>query len=411
MSNVEGRSLPLDDLVVLDLSRYGPGLIAGMILGDMGAEVIHLEEPVASLPANRVVALDDRQRGERELPGYAANRNKRSIVVDLKAPAGVEVAHRLLKRADVVLEGFRPGVADRLGIGYEAARQINPGVIYCSISGYGQQGPYARRAGHDLNYVALAGVLSRTRSRAGEPVVLGVQAGDFAGGTLHALVGILTAVHHRQRTGQGQFIDAAMVDGVLALMTNTFSRHFLGLEPGDSEPVVLTGASPFYNVYPTSDGAWVSIGCVETHLWNNLCELLDRPDLVAAYADQGRWPEAIDELTTVFAGRPLAVWRELLDDANVAFAAVNDVADVAGDPHLIDRGSVWDGVDEDGAPIRQLAPSLRLSETPGTVRRLAPTRGEHTAEILAECGYDDESVDRLMGHGVVAGHGRSAVGR
>jgi crotonobetainyl-CoA:carnitine CoA-transferase CaiB-like acyl-CoA transferase len=396
-----GSRLPLADLRVLDLCRYGPGQLAAMVLGDMGADVVRIDEPWSSLPENRRVAGSGGLT-ERELPTYAANRNKRSVVVDLKSPEGRDILLALAARSAVVVEGYRPGVADRLKVGYDDVRAVNPDVVYCSVSGYGQTGPYRTRSGHDLNYVSMAGVTGRSRDSDGKPVVAGAQVADFGGGTLHALVGILVALRYRDAGGGGQFVDAAMTDGVFTMMTSTFARHFTGVEDGRTVPVPLTGSAPYYQIYRTVDGRWLSLCCNETQLWRDLCRAIGRDDLEPAHDQPGRWPETIAELQATFATRPMSAWLDVLGDAPVF--EVLDLADVPSDPQVRHREVFVDVPTPDGGSVRQVGPMLRLSRTPGAVRRLAPRRGEHTRQVLEELAgalANDLDVADLLARGVV----------
>lgn len=402
-SGMSDQSAPsgsaLEDVSVLDLSRYGPGLLATMILADLGADVIHVEEPLSSLPPHRAFPVGADGRTEQELPEYAANRNKRSIVLDLKAERARHVFYRLVARADVVIEGFRPGVARRLGIDYETLRRRNRRLVYCSMSGYGQDGPEAARPGHDLNYLAFAGALSRSRDRSGAPVLPGLQLADFGGGTMHALVAVLAALRYRDRSGRGQYVDAAMIDGVTALMTNTFARYFAGIEDGRSWPVALTGASPYYNLYETRDERWLALCCNERSLWRRMCESLNRMDLVDLHDDPSRWPEATRSLRVEFRTRDLATWRRVL--ADVPIFPVQEIADVPEDPHARARRMFVEVPVAPGSAttVRQPASTMRLSEAPGVIRSLAPRRGEHTAAILSELGYTAREVEMLIREG------------
>jgi alpha-methylacyl-CoA racemase len=391
--------MPLDDLRVVDLCRYGPGQLAGMVLGDLGADVVRVDEPARSLPANLRTAVHPDGRTARELVTYAPNRNKRSIVADLKLPAGRDIAHALIGQADIVLEGYRPGVAARLGIAYADVVAASPDLIYCSISGFGQTGPYRDRPGHDLNYLALAGLAGRTLDDRGRPVIPGTQLADFAGGTLHALVAILAALRHRERGGGGQYIDASMADGMFTVMTSLFSQYFGGQSDGRTMPDRLTGAAPFYNVYAAADGRWLTLCCNEHALWLQFCEAAGRPDLVAAHGDARLWPGAIAALRAEFARRTSAQWLALLPGLPVF--AVLDPADVPDDPHVRARDIFWSGPDGNGTEVRQVAPRLGLTGSPGRIRSLPPRRGEHTTAILAELGYSATAVAALIGDGAV----------
>lgn len=385
----------LDGLKVIDLTQRLPGPFCTMLLADMGADVVQVENPLGD--ATRTLALAGSP------PGAAhalLGRNKRSVVLNLKSEAGREACLRLVAGADVVVEGFRPGVAQRLGIGYEEAKRLNPAVVYCSISGYGQDGPYRTAPGHDLNYLGIAGILDMTRGRDGHPAIPGVQIADVAAGSLSAAVAILAAAFHRQRSGQGQFIDVAMLDGLVAML----SMHAMGVLAGGASPTggtgLLSGGHPCYALYPTADG-WLTVGCTEEHFWRNFCVFLGREDLVAEMWAEGERNGIVQEqIAAILRTRTTERWLADLSAVDTCVGPVNTLAQALRDPQVLHRRMVVppaQATTESSAPeYPQLGHLFRMSATPPAVRGRAPDLGEHTRSVLQSLGYSDESIARMF---------------
>lgn len=366
---------PLTDLRVLDLAPLLPGAFATMWLGDLGADVIKIEPP----DGNYMRLIGDVENG---IGPYfvSLNRNKRSIVLDLKQPEGQEALRRLAATADILVEGFRPGVMARLGADYDTLASVNPRLIYCSISGFGQDGPYRDYPGHDLTYLALAGILGFNRGEAGAPHPLPVQVADLGAGSMPALTAILAALYSRERSGQGQYLDVAMLDGALSWLyfLLPLARRPDLAEEGQG---MLTGGALCYNVYETADGRYLAVAALEPHFWSALCQDIGRPDLI----EYGLNPEPgaaerLAELRSLFRGRTLAEWLARLDLRRTACAPVYTLEEMAGDPQIAHRGLIV----EEAAP--QVAFPARLSRTPASIRRPPPRLGEHTEEVLREIG-------------------------
>jgi crotonobetainyl-CoA:carnitine CoA-transferase CaiB-like acyl-CoA transferase len=389
---------PLDGMTVLDLTRLLPGAVATMMLGDFGADVIKIEEPGTGDPARTVP-----HRSKRESPYFlATNRNKRSLVVDLKQAAGREVFLRLAERADVVVEGFRPGVMDRLGLGYDRLRQANPRLVYCAISGYGQGGPYRLRAGHDINYIGIAGVLGLNGEQDGPPAVPGVQIADLAGGSMQAVIGILLALQARAHTGEGQMVDISMMDGALAMMFIPLANLLIGgTEPGRGTET-LSGRYACYHAYETKDGRHLALGALEPKFWANACRVLGREDLIPRqFSDGPEQAEVIAALKTIFRARTAAEWLAAFQEADACLTLVNTVGEAVNDPQVRHRELIGEIEHPTEGRIKQLAPTVKLSATPGEMRLPPPRLGEHTRQVLAETGHSDEEIDRLARDGVI----------
>ncbi len=378
-------SRPLDGIRVLDLSRLYPGPYCSMILADFGAEVLCVE--------------DRRFAGEPSMP--SAMRGKRHMTLDLKSAAGREIMDRLVDGADVLLEGFRPGVAERLGVGYARLAERNPRLVVASVTGYGQDGPNRDLVGHDLNYIAMAGLLDATGTDPeGAPAIPGTQVADVAGGGMNAAIGILLALLARERSGRGQHVDVAMCDGVVGMMG--YAASFLwgtGEAPrrGDS---MLTGRFPCYRVYRCADGRWLSIGAVERRFWKTLCEHFGRSEWTDLQYDAGRAGEMHAFFEARFAERSRDAWFEALRPLDVCVAPVLDAAEALASDQARERGLVVEVGAGDGKQTLLGVP-IHLSATPGAVRSPPPAFGEHTDVVLGELGYDDEAVARLRAEGVV----------
>jgi alpha-methylacyl-CoA racemase len=360
----------LAGLRVLDLTMYLPGPYASLMLADLGADVIHIEPPSGDLARLIAPAV-----GTDSALHNWVTRNKRSCVIDLKSHAGQRQFHQLLRGADVVLEGFTPGVAERLGIDYRSCRGIRTDIVYCSISGVGHGHPMASTPGHDLNYLALSGFLDQTVTDHGTPATIGPPIADIAAG-LHAAVGILAALRHRDAGGGGQFIDVSIMGAALAL---TAPQQVKASAPMPLDPALdhNLGVDPAYRLYQTQDARFVAIGAFEDKFWIRLCEKLGRTDLIALRHDDPK--AAAAQLSTIFASRDLQEWNTLLLDADVCYSPVNRIKDVPADRLVMLRGDFID--DADAAPADgQLRNPIRMSKTPPTVRSGAPALGEHDAD-------------------------------
>jgi crotonobetainyl-CoA:carnitine CoA-transferase CaiB-like acyl-CoA transferase len=376
---------PLARYRMVDLSRQLPGPFCSTLLADLGMAVVTVTAP--SDPFGSGIPF--------------LQRNKRSMTLDLKAARGRELLHRLIAGADVLLEGFRPGVAARLGIDYERLRAQHPRLVYCAISGYGQDGPYRERVGHDVNYLAQAGVLEYVGEEGRAPVIPGVQIADVGAGSLMAAVGILSALIARETTGRGQMVDVAMLDGAAAWnVYHVLLRQLAGAPPARGrEP--LTGHWPCYAVYETQDGRHLTIGAFEPHFWAALCRHLGREDFVPMqWADGPERDAMFTFFRDTFRSKPLARWTAELGPLDVCYAPVATIDEAFDDPQLRHRGMVVE-MDTAAGPTRFFGPPIKLSETPGSIRTPPAGLGEHTDEVLAELGCDAEEIARLRAEGVV----------
>lgn len=365
----------LSGIRVLDLAPLLPGAFATMWLGDLGADVIKIEAPGGDF--TRWLG-DESEDGGGLGPYFAAvNRNKRSVVLDLKTEDGQAALHELAAAADVLVEGFRPGVMARLGADYATLRAANPRLIYCSISGFGQEGSRRSVPGHDLTYLALAGVLGFNRGGDGQPHPLPVQVADIGAGTMPALTAILAALFHRERSGEGQFIDVAMLDGALSWLyfLLPLARRADMAEAGQG---MLTGQALCYNIYETADGRHLAVGALEPHFWAAVCEAIGRPDLAGLGLNpQPGAAERLAEVRAIFRSRSLADWLHRLDEERTACAPVCTLEEALADPIIAARGLIREG------ETPQIAFPARLSATPAAIRRPPPRLGEHTEEILS----------------------------
>jgi crotonobetainyl-CoA:carnitine CoA-transferase CaiB-like acyl-CoA transferase len=390
----EARAKPLSGLRVLDLTRLLPGPLATQHLADLGADVVKIEDTGAGDYARTMGA----EPGQTSVLFKLINRNKRALRLDLKRPEGVAVFRRLTSSADVVIEGFRPGVMDKLGIGYERLAEINPRLVYCSITGYGQDGPYAQRAGHDINYIGYAGVLDQIGAAGGPPVLPNFQIGDLLGGALAPLVGLLAAVIDARATGRGRRVDVAMTDAVFAHAVFALAALLTRRTPPPRGADLLSGGVPCYGVYATSDGRHMAVGALEKKFWERLCDTLQRPDLKPFHLAFGaRGEEAKRALAAVFASQPQSHWIALFDKVDCCVTPVLTIAEALDDAQLRARGMVVAA--DDGLP--QFAPPWKLSDFAFAIERSAPAPGEHGEAILREAGYDAAAIDALRRQGII----------
>ena len=388
-------SAPLDGVRVLDLSRLLPGPVCTLHLADLGADVVKVEDTGAGDYARSLglAPTDGRVVSDAASAFFRmVNRNKRSLALDLKAPAGREAFLRLAQRADVIVESFRPGVVDKLGVGYAAVAARNPRIVYCSITGYGQTGPYRDRAGHDINYLGYAGVLDQTGTSGGPPALSNLQVADLLGGSMNASTAILAALFGASRTGQGSHVDVAMTEGSLA--HNIFALHAietLGRVQARGDDL-LTGGVPCYGVYATQDGRYLAVGALEGKFWRALCEALDRPDLIAGQLSTGHAGALVrQQLAAVFAQQTQAHWIERLAHIECCVTPVLSLEEALADPQVRARDMIVSGADG----IRQYAPPFRLSGHAFAITRSAPAQGQHSVEILREAGFSAEEIGLL----------------
>lgn len=393
-------TMALEGIKVIDLTRLGPGPYCTMLLADMGAEVIKIE--AGGGRASQTIESMEDEVAERRRAFNPEGRNKRSIVLNLKMDAAREVFYKLVKDADVVVEEFRPGVLKRLGVDYDNISKINPKVILCSITGYGQDGPYAQLPGHDINYMSVAGAQSMIGPRNGPPVMTFNLIGDYSGGSMQAALGITLALLARERTGKGQHVDISMTDGVVSLMHAEAAGYFdTGRIPTRGDLLVIGGA-PFYGVYETRDGKYVTIGALEPWFYSNLCELLQRPDLLPYEWDINKWDELSEEFRKIFKTRDRDEWVELLRTKDVCVAPVYTVDEVFEDPQVLHRKMLVEMEHPTLGKVKQVGIGIKMSDTPGAVRSIAPRPGEHTEELLGSLGYDDNAIAGLRESGAVA---------
>jgi alpha-methylacyl-CoA racemase len=377
---------PLTGVRVLELAGIGPGPFCGMLLADMGADVL------------RVDRLEGTDLGLPLDPKFdVMARGRRSIALDLKQPQAVEIVLALAEKADALIEGFRPGVTERLGLGPEACFARNPRLVYGRVTGWGQDGPLAQAAGHDINYIAISGALHAI-GRAGEPPVSPLNlVGDFGGGAMYLAFGIACALLEARASGRGQVVDAGMSDGAASLMAIFYGRLAAGKWRDARGVNALDGGSPWYAVYETADGKHIAIGAIEGRFYAELIKRLglDATTLPGQH-DRARWPELHDALAATFKSKSRDEWCKVLEGSDVCFAPVLSLAEAPMHPHNRARGTF---VQRDG--VTQPAPSPRFSRTPGEIARSAPRRGQGGAEALADWGFDGATIARFRADGAV----------
>ena len=381
----------LSGLKILDLTMNLPGPYLTWLLASMGADVVKVENPVGGDYAR---ALGTGKSGGSSPFFDAVNRNKKSITLNLKHPEGRKIFLELLETYDVLVEGFRPGTMDRLDLGFAPTSQKQPRLIYVSISGYGQVSPYRLRAGHDLNYLALAGIIGMTGTREGEPAIPGIQIADIAGGSLMGMTGLLAAVIQRERTGQGQFVDISMFDGALSMATMVFSGVELGMEAAEPGKMLLNGRFPCYGLYRSSDGRFMSLGALEPKFWANFCAAVERPDLVSG---QFGGPDVVEEVKKIFQARTQAEWIDLMKAHDACCEPVINIAETVESELVQARSMIGRGPDG----MRYLGSPVKMSGSPPAETIAAPGLGEHTAEILSTLGLNEERLQSLREQGVI----------
>jgi crotonobetainyl-CoA:carnitine CoA-transferase CaiB-like acyl-CoA transferase len=393
---------PLAGLRVLDLTRLLPGAFATALLGDLGADVIKIEQPGIGDP----MRVYEPRIGDASAFTWVTDRNKRSVALDLRDPRGRDALLRLVAGADVLVEGFRPGVMGRLGLAYDDVIPMNPKLVYCSLSGYGSDGPRSAEAGHDVNYIGRAGLLSTTGVGL-RPAIPGVQIADLAGGSLIGVAGLLAALVRAQRTGEGDHVDIAMTDGAFALQAVVLGAYFADGRPPGIEQELLNGRFPCYALYECSDGRYVTVGTLEPPFWNELCEGVGRPDLVETQFD----PTALPRWRALFLERTRDEWLALLAGRDACIGPVNDLGEAIDDPQLRHRGMVVELEHPEAGPTPQLGTPIKLRNHPASIRTPAPGLGDATRAVLREAGLDEPAIDALIADGVAQELSPRAAGR
>lgn len=392
-----GSPGPLTGVRILDLTRLLPGGVLGAVLADLGAEVIKVEEPTRG----DYMRWERPRTGPESAASWIVGRGKRSIGIDLKAAEGVDVFLRLVETADVVIEGFRPGVVDRLGVGYDAARDRNPRIVYASLTGYGSDGPMRDAAGHDINYISYAGVLGMTGPPGGPVCPPGVQVGDLGGATVLG-IGLLAALLSAARTGEGSRVEVAMYDAAVAWTSIHAGEYWASARVPDPGQTILNGRYPCYNVYECADGRFISVGAVEPNFWANFCRVVDRLDLIERHLDESARAEVAELIGT----RTRDEWVALLESAEACVAPVLDLGEALAHPMAQQRAMIRDAPLDAAAQTTALtlgAP-IRINGRPCPTGAAPPSLGADTAALASEIGLSDDEIEALVDAGVIGSH-------
>lgn len=405
----------LEGIEVVDLTRLAPGPYCTMFLGDLGARVTRVEE-FGSLSGRRAGESHGAfvNRGgasgmpeeigfvDPHSPYNALNRNKRSIALNLKMEAGREVFFRMVKKADVVVEEFRPGVTKRLGIDYDSIKELNPRIIYCAITGYGQYGPYRDFVGHDINFLSMSGALSIMGKKGEAPLIPANIIGDYGTG-IQAVVGIMAAIIAREKTERGQFVDIALADSVISLLAHMLSWSYATGHVPEQGEHCTAGFYPFYNVYETKDGKYFSIGCNEPWFYANLCRILGHEELIPFQftKDERKRAEIFETFRSIFLTKTRDEWFEFFPKTEIPVGKVHSFGEISADVQVQARQMIVEMTGPNGEQIKQAGIPIKLQDTPGSIRFLGPRMGQHTREVLLENGYNDGQINSLAATGVV----------
>lgn len=387
----------LKDLKVIDLCRSYPPAFSSACLADFGADVVRIDTPGFSLP------LPIKGGPEEFSAYYFLDRNKRALSLNLKSKQGVEIFLKLANQSDVIIENSKPGTMDRMGIGYSKIKKLNPGIIFCSVSGFGQDGPYSMLAGHDSNYLGIAGALSLLGEKDRPPIIPSNIIADMAGAAMHSLVAILVALLARKNSGKGQFIDISYTDTVFSLLAFQTAMYFLtGMVPRRGENF-LTGSEPFVANYRTKDGNYFNIACVEPRLWKNLCQELGCEQFIPYQwtKDKSKKEEISSFFEETFLGKTRDEWWEWAKDKDIAAAPVLHPEEALNDPQIVHRKMIMELDHPVLGKVMQIGSPFKLSDTPPEHRKFSPTPGQDTMEILKELGYDEQKIRSFKAAGVI----------
>jgi crotonobetainyl-CoA:carnitine CoA-transferase CaiB-like acyl-CoA transferase len=377
---------------MLDLSRLLPGPYGSLLLADLGMEVLKVEDLAMGDYIRKMGPI----RKEDSAFFLAVNRNKKSMTLNLKVKEGKAIFFKLLDTYDIILESFRPGVMDRLGLGYAELKKRNPRVILCSISGYGQNGPYRERSGHDINYIGIGGVLELIGDKNGAPVVPGIQVADLGAGGMMSAIAILAAVIHRQKTGEGQYMDISMLDGVISWLSMHAGKYLMDGELPERGKMLLTGRYACYRVYQTKDGRYMSLGALEPKFWENFCEAVGHMDLIdKQFAEEEVQLHVTEEIQKVFKTRTQKEWVEFFKGVDACCEPILNFKEVFQHPQVIHRQMVVEWVHPVEEKIRQVGNPIKSSQFNFEIRTPAPGLGEHTIAVLKEIGYSEKEIQHF----------------
>ncbi len=394
----------LSSLKILDFTTLLPGPFGSMMLADLGADIIRIESITRP---DLIRILPEYVDGESITHAFV-NRSKRSLAIDLKKQEGKEVIKRLVREYDIIMEQFRPGVMDRLGLGYDDLCRINPRVIYCSISGYGQTGPYRDRGGHDINYLSIAGITSYNGRKSSGPAPINLQIADIAGGSYHAVMGILAAEIHRRNTGEGQHIDISLTDTAFSMQVTTAPNQLMaGIEPG-LEEMVFNGGT-FYDCYETADGRYLSVAGIEPHFFSAFCEVIERPDLkeYALSQDPGVQSMLKKEISEVIKNKSFKEWQTIFSRVDACVEPVLKFSEACEHPQVKSRKLVVD-VPSGSRKHRQLASPFKFSKTDPEYKFTGAALGQHSTEVMRQSGYTDDEIEKMIAKDIIMNPERHA---
>ena len=386
----------LQGIRILDMALFGPGPFCATILGDLGAEIIKIHEPNATRRGGPILLQFP------DSPTFPGLRNCKMIGLNLKSEAGRQIFHKLVKTADAFMESYRPGVMKRLGIDYDSLCKINPNIVYASLTGYGQEGPYRDVVGHDINYISVAGLLGMTGAAGGPPSLPGTLVADFAAGGMSTAIGILSALMARERTGIGQYVDVSMTDGVVSLMYERIHPYLTDGEESIRGDSMFTGHWPWYNVYETKDGKYISIGAYEPHFYANLCELLGCEQYTEHQWREGAIrKEILNFVKNKFLEKTRDEWFEILRQKDTCVAPVHTIEETVTDPQLLHRDTINELPHPRLGTVKQCGPLFKLSKTPPRLHNWCTSFGQHTEEVLLELGYNTSQIEEFRQDGVI----------
>lgn len=393
-------TMALEGIKILDLSRTPPVPFCTMILGDLGAEIIKIDIPSG---ASRLRTRAPSARQKRNALYQASARNKKSIGLNLQSEEARQIVYQMAEKADIVIEGFRPGVVKRLGVDYETISKINPRIIYCSISSYGQDGPYRDVIAHDLNSISMGGALDLIGQKGGRPIIPLNLLADFGGSGMCAAIGILSALIARNKTGKGQYIDISLLDSVILLLSSLASGYFSSnIVPKRGEQILSGGDYPCYNIYDTKDGKLISIACLEPYIWADFCREIGKEEFIPYQINPKKWEEVSSYLKQLFLTKTRDEWFDLMSQKNIFISKVYSLDEVFTDPQVRHREMVLEVEHPTEGKVKQVGIAIKLSDTPGKIRTLASLPGEHTNEILIGLGYSEQRISELRQAGAIS---------